>query len=76
MKKIFIEAPGKLILSGEHSAVYGHPAIVIAVDLTLSLSVECQDESNHSFFVDLLDYILNKLVQLSVFLEFVQILHE
>jgi len=55
MKKIFIEAPGKLILSGEHSAVYGHPAIVIAVDRTLSLSVECQDESNHSFFVDLLD---------------------
>jgi len=55
MGKIFIEAPGKLILSGEHSAVYGHPAIVIAVDRTLSLSVECQDESNHSFFADLLD---------------------
>jgi mevalonate kinase len=54
MGKVFIQAPGKLILSGEHSAVYGHPAIVIAVDRILSLSVAYEDELDRSFFVGLL----------------------
>lgn len=40
MKKVKASAPGKLMLLGEHSVVFGYPCIVTAVDLRLCVTVE------------------------------------
>lgn len=49
MKKVIkTSAPGKLMLFGEHSVVFGHPCIVTAVDRRLSITVE---ENGEEIFV-------------------------
>lgn len=48
MQKIKTSAPGKLMLFGEHSVVFGHPCLVTAVDRRLSITVE---ENGEEFFV-------------------------
>jgi len=40
LNKITVSAPGKLMLFGEHAAVYGFPCIVTAVDQRLTLTLE------------------------------------
>lgn len=42
--KISYSAPGKIILSGEHSVVYTKPALVTAVDLILTVTIEAGKE--------------------------------
>ncbi len=37
-------APGKCILFGEHAVVYGHPAVAVAIDSGVRVSVEQSDE--------------------------------
>lgn len=48
MQKIKTSAPGKLMLFGEHSVVFGHPCLVTAVDRRLSITIE---ENGSDFFV-------------------------
>jgi mevalonate kinase len=40
MSKICYSAPGKVIFSGEHSVVWGEPALLAAIDLRLKFTVE------------------------------------
>lgn len=47
-KTVKTSAPGKLMLFGEHSVVFGHPCIVTAVDRRLSITVE---ENGEQIFV-------------------------
>tara|TARA_B100001248_G_scaffold256525_1_gene237681 strand:+ start:187 stop:1350 length:1164 start_codon:yes stop_codon:yes gene_type:complete len=40
MSKITVSAPGKCILFGEHAVVYGHPAVAVAIDRRISVSIQ------------------------------------
>lgn len=40
MKKITVSVPGKVHLMGEHAVVYGKPALLSAINLRLSVSIE------------------------------------
>lgn len=42
-------APGKLILSGEHSVVYGKPAVAMAIDRSVTATIEDSDDGRISF---------------------------
>ncbi|MGB9716905.1 MAG: mevalonate kinase [Thermoproteota archaeon] len=51
--KVVCRAPAKVIISGEHSVVYGHPALVVAVNVYSKVSVEAFDEIGaHEIFSD------------------------
>ncbi len=57
MKEILVEAPGKIIISGEHSAVYGQPAMVACIDRTLFLLLKHKSDLEPSFFTELLEKV-------------------
>ena len=42
-------APGKLILSGEHSVVYNRPAVAMAIDRSVVATIEDTDDDQISF---------------------------
>lgn len=48
-RSIKVYAPGKLILSGEHAVVHGHPAIAIAINRYVKTSVSPESKSQVAF---------------------------
>src|SRR3989344_2956493 len=64
--KISYSAPGKIILSGEHSVVYGKPALVTAVNLRLTVTInegkpQIKDKEIHEAVVKIEEIVLNYL---------------
>lgn len=56
--KISYSAPGKVILSGEHSVVYGKPAFVTAVDLRLTVTVSDEEKDTKHQAVDHIEEVV------------------
>ncbi len=44
MKKVIVSVPGKVHLMGEHAVVYGKPALLAAINLRLTVSIEEQKD--------------------------------
>ncbi|HRN70147.1 MAG TPA: mevalonate kinase [Candidatus Woesebacteria bacterium] len=52
MTQISYSSPAKIILSGEHSVVYGKPAFVTAIDLRLTVTIEAGEKGEKHQAVD------------------------
>lgn len=48
---ITVSAPGKIHLMGEHAVVYGRPALLSAVNMRLSVSVEATTADTHQIHI-------------------------
>ena len=52
MSRVTASAPGKCILFGEHAVVYGQPAVAVALEQRISVSVENLVSDSGSWKID------------------------
>jgi mevalonate kinase len=52
MGRVTASAPGKCILFGEHAVVYGQPAVAVAIEQRISVSIETLGSSSESWKID------------------------
>ena len=53
---VITQTPGKVILMGEHAAVYGQPALIAAIDLWMTVQVSPSDDGSISLHLGNLDH--------------------
>ena len=63
MKQLRTQAPGKLILSGEHAVVYGNPAIAIAIDRFAATTLSWHEHHSIKFHLLNLSYTASITMQ-------------
>ncbi len=64
MKKVTVSVPGKIHLMGEHAVVYGKPALLAAVNLRMSVSIE--EASKDAIGDDIRDTVAFLMDQLKI----------
>ena len=52
MGRVTASAPGKCILFGEHAVVYGQPAVAVAIEQRISVSIETLGSARESWKID------------------------
>ena len=60
MAKVIASAPGKCILFGEHAVVFGQPAVAVAIEQRISVSLELLEEGNDEWRLDGMKFIASK----------------
>ena len=78
--KISYSAPGKIILSGEHSVTYGKPAFVTGINLRLSIHLSdekpvIKDPQLHRAFTFIEDIVITYLQKKKQFLKLKKFIH-
>ena len=60
MSKNKVSAPGKIILSGEHAVVYGHPGLYAATSLRMNIKLTKNPNGPNSYA----NYAFNKALRM------------
>ena len=60
MAKVEASAPGKCILFGEHAVVFGQPAVAVAIEQRITVSLELLEEGTDEWRIDGMKLIPSK----------------
>jgi mevalonate kinase len=57
-RRMSASAPGSIMITGEHAVVYGHPAIVCAIDQRVTVTAMPQDNRQVQIFSEISDPVV------------------